>query len=716
MYKPTQLKNMTTSSLTNSINRLPLRYGLFLIALALAFWAMPGTAHGQVVGGDLFSTVNLNGTFENGGSPVYQYTPQYVPPGGTPVHFIDNLDTPRGVAADGFGNLYVTTNTNLDPSSQADIPPIHGTILKITPDGFMSTFATGFPVSFLQGLATDSSGNVFVVAQDDANTNSPSTIYEITDGGVLSPFASLDFTGWGLACDGAGNVYVATSDATDGVILRFAPDGTPDSNPFVGPTNFPSTGPAPIGLAFDASGNLFVSTTDNNSNGDIRKFDSTGTETTPRIATGLTKSPRGLAFDGVGNLFLADIGIPGSAFIGDILEFTPGGTGTIPGIATAPGFGVAYLDNGATGDFGTRGNHAPEWLAFIPGGAAPPSSAVTLAFPNGTSPLTTSVTPVDPGSVGTVPSGYQLTGSDLAFEIDANGTPTPPIIVAFTVPNLDALTFSHLRILHFVNGTPVDATASDPPPNSETKTIYASVSSLSPFEVAMVPGLPSLGRAAAYTIFALNGPNSGGNQTATFSSGTDYGKVAVAAGATLKLQAPSTINGNLYLDFGGSVSGPGKVNGTLSTNQDLSGARTDALNASSQALSLAPNATFTNVTANQTVNGVSGLNVVNITGKINLNNASLTLSGPATAFFVVNVSGSITLGGSGGIVVSGGMPASHLLINMTGSGSNLLNTHIGNVIQGTLLGPNAGGTLAGTVGAVLLGQKFNLTTVTLTHP
>ena len=30
---------------------------------------------------------------------------------------------------------------------------------------------------------------------------------------------------------------------------------------------------------------------------------------------------------------------------------------------------------------------------------------------------------------------------------------------------------------------------------------------------------------------------------------------------------------------------------------------------------------------------------------------------------------------------------------MTGSGSSLISTHVGNVVQGTLLGPNAGGTL-----------------------
>ena len=32
---------------------------------------------------------------------------------------------------------------------------------------------------------------------------------------------------------------------------------------------------------------------------------------------------------------------------------------------------------------------------------------------------------------------------------------------------------------------------------------------------------------------------------------------------------------------------------------------------------------------------------------------------------------------------------------MTGSGSSLISTHVGNVVQGTLLGPNAGSTLDG---------------------
>jgi hypothetical protein len=78
------------------------------------------------------------------------------------------------------------------------------------------------------------------------------------------------------------------------------------------------------------------------------------------------------------------------------------------------------------------------------------------------------------------------------------------------------------------------------------------------------------------------------------------------------------------------------------------------------------------------------------------------------AFFVVNVGSKIQLGGSAAIVAGGDMPSNHLLINMTGSGKGLLNTHVGNTIQGTLLGPRVGGTLNGMFGSVILGQNFNL--------
>jgi hypothetical protein len=214
-------------------------------------------------------------------------------------------------------------------------------------------------------------------------------------------------------------------------------------------------------------------------------------------------------------------------------------------------------------------------------------------------------------------------------------------------------------------------------------------------------GFPSLGGAAKFTVFALTRP-------ANFSNDTVHGDVAVAAGAGVTNQAPSTIDGNVLVAAGASFSGPGKVTGTVSANQDLTAARAAAIDASAAAAALSAGVTYGDVTTDTTITGVSGLNVVNITGSVNLSNAWLTLTGPADAYFVVNVAGSIKLGGTGGIRVGAPMAPGQLLVNLTGSGGGLIGTHVGNVIQGTLLGPNAGGSLDGAFGSLLLGQKFSL--------
>ena len=112
------------------------------------------------------------------------------------------------------------------------------------------------------------------------------------------------------------------------------------------------------------------------------------------------------------------------------------------------------------------------------------------------------------------------------------------------------------------------------------------------------------------------------------------------------------------------------------------------------------------MTSNTTVTGVAGLNVVNVKGNINLSNAALTLSGPANAFFVLNVSGSITLSGTGAIKVGGSALSTRVLINMTGGGA--INTGAGDIVEGTLLGPTSGGSLAGGFGDLLLGANFSL--------
>jgi len=257
---------------------------------------------------DLF--VSVNGTANNGGGFIYEYNP-----GGVQSIFASGLSRPRGVAFDHFGNLFVVTNT-FDSVSGT----FQSSIVKITPEGVQSTFATLSGNLFGEGVAFDSSGNLFVIAGDQNDPNQASTIYKFTPGGVQSTFGSVPGQGFGLAFDGEGNLFTSVNYAVDpSEIWKFAPDGT--SSVFVTATDVISGWGD---LAFDRFGNLFTPTDSAPPTPDkILKFTPDGEESD--FATGFTE-PRGLAFDRGGNLFVVNRSFEPP---GDILKFTPNGVETV---------------------------------------------------------------------------------------------------------------------------------------------------------------------------------------------------------------------------------------------------------------------------------------------------------------------------------------------------------------------------------------------------
>ena len=201
----------------------------------------------------------------------------------------------------------------------------------------------------------------------------------------------------------------------------------------------------------------------------------------------------------------------------------------------------------------------------------------------------------------------------------------------------------------------------------------------------------NLGSDADYAFIDL-----GSGTTLGWNSGPIAGSVLVGNGVTVSTSGGNngglTNGGVLYYDST-TICSPSPCGSGLQTPPPTSLVSTSVTSAalntaqmvSSFASSLTPTQTFTTITSATTITGVAGLNVINV-GSIQ--NAALILSGPANAFFVINVTGSIQTNQS--MTLSGGLLASNVLWNLTGTSGNILQTSGGDVLVGTFLATDGG--------------------------
>lgn len=246
------------------------------------------------------------------------------------------FSSPRGVACDEHGNLYVADQLNHK-------------IRKVTPTGEVTTFAgTGNAGSadgdigaatfkFPTGVAVDSQGNVYVAdtgnlkirkITSDGNvlTLAGSGVSGITNGpGAAASFSSLT----GVAVDPDGTVYVADGNrirkiSPEGEVSPFAGSNIEGSSDGVGTA---ATFNQPEGLATDHTGHLYVADTGNHK---IRKITPEGLVTTLAGAgtsgnfdgdedTAAFYLPFDVSVDAIGNLYVADTANH------KIRKITPGG-------------------------------------------------------------------------------------------------------------------------------------------------------------------------------------------------------------------------------------------------------------------------------------------------------------------------------------------------------------------------------------------------------
>lgn len=199
-----------------------------------------------------------------------------------------SFNTPRGMAQDAAGNIYLADQGN-------------NLIRKISPSGAVTTVAGKAGIGFSNGNAVT------------AQFNSPTAV----------------------GIDDAGNLYV--SDSQNGAIRKITPDGTVST--IATGLNFPRE------LRADATGNIYV--VEQNSDR-LSVISPAGAVT--RVATGFN-SPIGLVLDGKGSLYVGSIGqihkvnISGYTIdktLPDGLSFNPL-TGVISGTPTSISPATSYI-------------------------------------------------------------------------------------------------------------------------------------------------------------------------------------------------------------------------------------------------------------------------------------------------------------------------------------------------------------------------------------
>jgi DNA-binding beta-propeller fold protein YncE len=271
--------------------------------------------------------------------------------------------TPRGVAVDPSGNVYVADASG-DTRGQIQKFDANGNFLARigqnngTAQGFISAHR----------ITTDSSGNVY--ATDGAVEAAGNVVKKFNSSGVFQFAFGATVSGGGqfqaaagIAVDSSGNIYVADQGAN--VVRKFSSTGTP-----AGTIGTSGSGDGqlsgPVGIAMDSGNNLYVADTGNNR---IQKFNSAGAFVTNwgtvGSGNGEFNAPQGVAVDTAGTVYVADTGnnraqlfsntgtfmeVVGSAGSGDG-QFT----GPVDVASTSAGtfFYVADRDNFRVEKFGT---------------------------------------------------------------------------------------------------------------------------------------------------------------------------------------------------------------------------------------------------------------------------------------------------------------------------------------------------------------------------
>jgi phospholipase C/sugar lactone lactonase YvrE len=228
--------------------------------------------------------------------------------------------------------------------------------------GTQSTIATLSNSGQGYGLAIDGAGNVYVV--DHANSQviqlaaGSFTQTTVVSSGLLNPTA--------VALDGAGNLYISDTGNNRVVVVPNEQSGLNSGD--MSTVTITGLG-TPRGIAIDGSGNLYVA---DSTNGDVVEVPAGDGTPTP-VAAGLT-DPHGVAVDAAGNVYVSSNN--------QVAEYPEGGGSPIPyGTGFTDPRGVAV---DASGEVYVMDTGNARIVIVAPGGASQATLALTgVSSPQG---------------------------------------------------------------------------------------------------------------------------------------------------------------------------------------------------------------------------------------------------------------------------------------------------------------------------------------------
>ena len=199
----------------------------------------------------------------------------------------------------GAGNANVVFSFDPNPGlTRAGTLTIAGQTLTVTQAGahYVATVAATplvpLNLSNPYGVAVDGAGNVYIA--DSGNnaikewTAANNSVITLVSSGLNNPY--------GVAVDGAGNVYIA--DSGNNAIKEWIKAGGSVTNLVSSNLN------NPLGVAVDGAGNVYIADTFNNA---IKEWTPANSNVTVLVSSGLF-FPSGTAVDAAGNVYIADSG------------------------------------------------------------------------------------------------------------------------------------------------------------------------------------------------------------------------------------------------------------------------------------------------------------------------------------------------------------------------------------------------------------------------